>query len=61
MSQAYEGRLKEMKVSLKQSQTEREKINSDLAAIIKSKSADQDNKVFFSLLNEQYRLNLKEN
>lgn len=45
MSQAYDVRVKEMKASLKQSQTDREKLTNDLASMVKSKSADQDNKI----------------
>ncbi len=42
---AYESRLRELRISLKQAQGEREKLATDLTLMSKARSAEQDNKM----------------
>lgn len=69
ISENYETKLKELRVSLKQSQTEREKLNQDLNDMIKLKSSEQESKIMlmndenqtilFNLRNENIELKSK--
>lgn len=56
----YELRIKELRISFKQSQSEREKLTNDLNVLIKSKSAEQENKILnMQEENQSILLNLR--
>lgn len=67
--ETYENRVKELKISLKQSQLEREKLTQELNSMIKIKSSEQENKILsaqeetqgllFNLRNENIDLKQK--